>query len=230
MTRPRFRLLLIHNEPRLLEIFEQAALFAGGELVEAGSYERAVERVSNEHFEAVVISPVLPNFSRQGFARVVRNSRLNSQSSVTLLTGTRGRGRAAPEAGEISMLQRPMHADDLAPFFKHLTRALRAERRGQRRLSFRTNVQCVKGLTRFQATSVNLGTTGMLLDLLAHLRLNEEMELHFNLEPTRPALVLRARVLRMDTPGRVGVIFQGLSSQSRQLISQFIDQHLPDRT
>jgi DNA-binding response OmpR family regulator len=230
MSRPRFRVLLVHDEPRLLEIFGQAARSSGGELATAGSYAAAVQRVASERFDAVVISPGLANFSRQGFARVVRNSRLNSQSGVVLLTGSRGRGSDAPEAGGISMLPRPFHPDDLVPFFKQLTRAFQAERRGQRRLSFRASVKCVKGLERFQAISLNLGITGMLLDVPTPLRLNEELELHFNLELSGPALGTRGRVVRAVSPTRVGVVFQGLLAQDRQRIRLFIDQHLPERT
>ncbi len=230
MSRPRFRILLVHNEPRLLQIFEQAARSSGGELVAVESYEAAVQRVTNERFDAVVISPALANFSRRGFARVVQNSRLNSQSSVVLLTGSRGRGSDVPGAGRISMLPRPFHPDELVPFFKQITRAFQVERRGQRRLSFRANVHCVKGLARFQATSVNLGTTGMLLDVHTRLGLNEELELHFNLEPSSPALATRGRVARADSPTRVGVVFQGLAAQDRQRIRMFIEQHFPGRS
>jgi len=229
MSRPRFRILLVHNEPRLLHIFEEAAQSSGGEGVAAESYEAAVQRVTNERFDAAVISPALDNFSRQGFARTVQNSRLNSHSSVVLLTGSRGRGSDVPEVGRVSMLPRPFHADDLAPFFKQITRAFQVERRGQRRLSFRASVHCVKGLARFQATSVNLGTTGMLLDVRTPLGLNEELELHFNLEPSGPALATRARVTRADSPTRVGVVFQGLRADDRQRIRTFIEQHLPAR-
>src|SRR5207247_1676931 len=198
-------------------------------LVTADSYEAAVQRVTTEGFDAVVSAPALANFSRRGFARVVQNSRLNSQSSVVLLTGSRGRGSDVPGAGRISMLPRPFHPDELVPFFKQITRAFQVERRGQRRLSFRASVHCVKGLARFQATSVNLGTTGMLLDVRTWVRLNEELELHFDLEPSGPAVATRARVTRADSPTRVGVIFQGLRAEDRQRIRTFIEQHLPGR-
>ncbi len=226
MTQSRFRILLVHNEPRLLQVFEQATRYSGGELVEAGNYDAALQRVANERFDVVVLSPALPNFSRQGFARVVRNSRLNSRSGVVLVTGTRGPKSDVPEAGGISMITRPVHPDDLVPFIKQLTQAFHADRRGKRRLSFRTNVQCVKGLARFAGMSVNLGTTGMLLDARVPLRLNEELELHFNLEPAAAALAVKGRVARVESPTRVGVAFQALSSQSRQRLQQFLTQYL----
>jgi CheY-like chemotaxis protein len=226
MSQSRFRILLVHNEPRLLEIFELATCSSGGELEAAGNYAAALQRVANERFDVVVISPGLPNFSRQGFARVVRNSRLNSQSAVVLVTGTQGPGSDLPKAGGISMLNRPFHPDDLVPFFKQLTRAFQAERRGRRRMSFRTHVQCIKGLARFSAMSVNLGATGMLLDVHGPLHLNEELELHFNLEPAAPPLGVKGRVVRIANPTRYGVAFQGLSAGLRQRFEQFISQYL----
>lgn len=190
--------------------------------------EAAGWRLREQPFEAVFADTAAPNLSRAGFTRVTRNSKLNSQTPIVFLTGLGGPA-AAPEGAPpgVSVMAKVALHVELPLFLRVLKKKLTTERRKGRRLSFRTRVNCLQGAARFRATSADLASAGMLFEAGFPLQLNAEVELSFSLAPGEPAFQARARVVRVDSSGRVGVAFQKISNPDRERLRQFLNLHLP---
>ena len=224
----QFRLLLVNSEIQTGLVFKQAAPAVGAELIAFESPELAARRIRDERFDGIFVDADIPNFSRQGFTNVVRNSKFNSQTPIILLTGYRGAGTVpAQDSDGVSRVGRPSRPQDLLPFLKELKRKLIAERRKNRRLSFRTEVNCIQGSRRFRAMSVNLSAQGMLLEVAWPLEKGDELEVHFQLASEDPVFRARVRVVRASGPGRVGLTFQNLGNIERLRLREFLEQHLP---
>lgn len=193
--------------------------------------ELAARRIHDERFDVIFVDTGLPNLSRAGFTRIIRNSKLNSQAPLVLLTGL-----AAPQAGTkdasagVSAIAKYALPAELPVFLRKLKQKLMADRRKHRRLSFRASLNCVEGVRRFRATSVNLSASGMMIESSFPLEIGTGLELYFYLASEEPLLHARGRVARMEASDRVGVVFQNLGSFERERLRQFLDLHLPPRS
>lgn len=223
-----FRLVLVTEEVETARIFKEAVARVGVDAITIESAELAARRIREEKFDGIFIDPTVPNLSRQGFTRLIRNSKFNSQAPIVLLRSYPREGTVTGKASDgVSVMVRPSSAADLMPFLKELKRKLVAERRRYRRLPFRTNVNCLEGIRRFRATSVNVSATGMLLDVSSALERGDELEVYFSLAAEDPPFRARVRVVRIGGPNRVATAFQNLGSPERQRLRGFLDQHLP---
>ncbi len=59
----------------------------------------AARKICGERFDGIFVDTALPNFSKQGYTRLIRKSRFNTQAPVVLLSGfERGRLEAKTSA------------------------------------------------------------------------------------------------------------------------------------
>ena len=190
--------------------------------------EEGGRSVREDRFEAIFIDPSLANFSRQGFTRLIRESAFNSQTPIVLLlTPYREKFDKSDESAGVSVMVKPSRPDDLSPYLKEIKQKLIADRRKNRRLAYRTSVNCVYGMQRLKATSVNVSVMGILLELSWGFKYGDNMELHFQLVKDEPIFRGLARVVRLEVPGLVGLTFEKLSPMERERLRRFIDAHLP---
>ncbi len=199
---------------------------AGGELVLAESAESAARLARDERFDTIVADTSLPNFSRTGFTRIVRNSKLNSRPPVLLLAGLAANA-PRPASPDVRVMAKFAVRAELPPILKEIARKLASDRRKHRRLSFRTSVNCVEGTRRFRARSVNLGISGMLLESSLPVETGTGLHLYFNLAPGETALHAPARVVRLEAANQIGVRFENMGSYERERLRLFLELHLP---
>jgi len=228
LIRGKFRVLLVNQVPQTARVFKEAARTVGAELTMVESPEEGGRSVREDRFEAIFIDPSIANFSRQGFTRLIRESAFNSQTPIVLLlTPYREKFDKNDESAGISVIVKPSNPDDLLPYLQEIKRNLMADRRKNRRLAYRTSVNCVYGMQRLKATSVNLSVLGVLLEMSLILKYGDNMELHFQLAKDEPIFRGFAHVVRLEGPGMVGLTFVKLGAAERERLRRFIDAHLP---
>jgi len=190
--------------------------------------EEGGSSVREDRFEAIFIDPSLANFSRQGFTRLIRKSAFNSQTPIILLlTPYREKFDKSDGSAGVSVMVKPSRPDDLLPYLQEIKQKLIADRRKNRRLAYRTSVNCVYGMQRLKATSVNVSVMGILLELSWGFKYGDIMELHFQLVKDEPIFRGLARVVRLEGPGMVGLTFEKHGPMERERLRRFIDAHLP---
>ena len=220
--------MLVNQVPQTARVFREAARSLGAELTVMETPEEGGRSVREDRFEAIFIDPSLANFSRQGFTRLIRESAFNSQTPIVLLlTPYREKFDKSDESAGVSVMVKPSRPDDLSPYLKEIKQKLIADRRKNRRLAYRTSVNCVYGMQRLKATSVNVSVMGILLELSWGFKYGDNMELHFQLAKDEPIFRGLARVVRLEVPGLVGLTFEKLSPMERERLRRFIDAHLP---
>lgn len=209
-------------------VFKEAARWVEAELTLLETPELAGRSVRENRFEAIFVDPSIANFSRQGFTRVVRLSPFNSQTPIVLISTPYAEKYVKfDDPGVVTVMAKPSSADDLLPYLEDIKRRLRADRRKNRRLPYRTGVNCLQGGRRLKATSVNISTTGILLEMSWAPKFGEELELHFQLGEDERSLNARARVVRIEGPGRAALGFHSLPAFDRERVRRLVEAHLP---
>jgi PilZ domain len=220
--------LLINQVPKTTRVFQEAARSVGAELHPLETFEQAGRSVREDRFEAIFVDPTVPNFSRQGFTSLVRHSPFNSQTPIVLIMSLYAEElNMAESLNGVSVMARPLKSDELLPYLKELKQKLLADRRNNRRLDYRARVNCVQGGRRLKAISVNICTTGILLEMSWVPKRGDEIELHLQLGEDEPAFRGLARVARLEGPGRAALGFHNLGPIERERLRRFVDAHLP---
>lgn len=228
LIRGKFRVLLINRVSQTTRVFKDAARSVGAELTAVETPEEGGRHVRDDRFEAIFVDPSVPNFSRQGFTRLIRLSAFNSLTPIVLiLSQYREKFDKSDESAGVSVIAKPSRAEDLLPYLQELKRKLMADRRKNRRLAYRTSVNCVYGMQRLKATSVNVSVVGIMLEMSWGFKYGDIMELHFQLVKDEPIFRGLARVVRLEGPGWVGLTFEKLGLADRERLRRFIDAHLP---
>lgn len=218
---------MVTQEAKTTRAFTEAARLVSAELTTLATPEQAARSAGNERFEVIFVDPDMAHFSRQGFTRLVRTSRLNSESPIVLLSGGRV-GTLAEDAATagVTTLATPLRSVEILPYLQDLACKLLADRRKNRRLAFRTGVVCVQGLTRFNATSINISATGIQMEMNRAPKSGEEMGLRFQLELRNPIFFGRGRVVRIENSNRVSLCFTVLQGNEQVRLRRFIEIHL----
>lgn len=224
--KPRLRVLLGSPDAKTVRMAKELVSAEGGDLILAEAAESVARLARDERFDTIAADTSLPNFSRTGFTRIVRNSKLNSRAPIILLAGLPANA-PRPAASDVRVMAKFALPAELPPFLKEIARKLASDRRKHRRLSFRTSVNCVEGIRRFRARSVNLGISGMLLESSLPIETGTGLHLYFYLAPGETALHTPGRVVRLDAGNHVGVSFENMGNYERERLKQFLDLHLP---
>jgi PilZ domain-containing protein len=223
--KPRLRILLGSAGAKTTRIFKELVSAEGGDLFQGQTSEMTARLARDERFDAIFADTALPNLSRSGFARIVRKSKLNSRVPLVLLAGVPAAASGASQ--DLRVMAKFAISDELPPILKELAKKLASDRRKHRRLSFRASVNCVEGISRFRARSINLGISGMLLETPLAVEKGTELQLYFYLAPGETALHTRARVVRLDAGNQIVVFFDNMGKYERERLRQFLDLHLP---
>ena len=219
---------MVDDDTQTTRVFTDAASSIGAELTAIETPEQAARRIRDERFETIFADPSLAQFSRQGFRRLVRTSRFNSQTPIVLLSTARAGTVSAEEAAAgVSTMGKPSRSADLLPYLNELKRKLMTDRRKNRRLPFRISVVSVQGMKRLKATSVNLSATGILLEMSSILQCGDEVELSFPLASQEPIFHGFARVVRLENPSRAVLAFLNLGGSEHARLRRFVEAHLP---
>jgi len=191
--------------------------------------EQAGRRIGEERYEGIFVDPTVSNFSRQGFARLVRNSLFNSQTPVILILSLYAEESKKVEVpAGFSAMAMPLNPADLLPRLEEFRQKLLAGRRRDRRLDYRTSVNCIQGGRRLKATSVNISATGILMEMSWVPKRGDEIELHFQLADGTPEFRTFARVIRLGGASSAALGFHNLPPPTRERLRNFLDSHLPD--
>ena len=223
-----FKLLLVTDDIPLRQQVRGLAPALGADIRTAEQVESARQTIGDEHFQGIVVDASLRGLAREQFVWFVRRSKLNAPTPLYIVAGGRGPGDPKePTTEGIWWVARTPGLPELRALLSALKQKVGTERRRHRRLPFRSSVNGTQGTRTFHATSINLGRTGMLLEVGQHFERRDEFELHFQLEADSPTLRVHARVVRKVGPSQFGVIFESMSPECQRLLTAFLSRHLP---
>ena len=133
---PRFRVLLVDDEPRLLHTLQLLLDGLELDLHSAGSGEAAIEALGQELFDLVLLDLRMPGIDGNGVMEYIRARALSTK--VVIVSGETAQDAAigAIQRGATDYLRKPYRADDLLATVDKALAACRRERE-QRRTGWR---------------------------------------------------------------------------------------------
>jgi c-di-GMP-binding flagellar brake protein YcgR len=128
-------------------------------------------------------------------------------------------------AGATVFLSPPLTVERVNGLLNFLRGPMSRERRRLARLPLRVQVDCTFGAfgeNHFKAASLNIGLGGMLLEPSGGLRVGDELTLAFQIPRAAKPLRVRARIVRRDSPDRIGVEYLQLRERDREAINSYV--------
>ncbi len=222
------RIIAVDDEPGTLELLKAMVEPLGCEVLTVGDSRDAARLIEHEKFDGVLVDVLMPHMDGFELTRCIRNSRLNRQVPIVMLTGQDDADtmRKGFNAGVSFFLGKPFTRERISALFSAARGTMLKEKRQHTRLPFRGTVTCKWSGQRqgqFKAGSVDICEDGMLLGPSGGLDVGQEIELEFELPTGSAPLKLRAKVVRKDKPDHMGVQFTNLSAKDRDAIRAYIN-------
>ncbi|HEV2352360.1 MAG TPA: response regulator [Terriglobia bacterium] len=221
------RILAVDDEPSSLELFKIMAEPLGCDVMAVGDSRDAARLIEHEKFDGAVVDVQMPYMDGFQLVECIRNSRLNHQVPIVMLTGHDDADtmRKGFNAGVSFFLGKPFTRERIAALFSAARGAMLKEKRKFARLPLRTTVTCKwtgQRQGQFKAGSVDICEEGMLLGPSGGLNVGQEIDLEFDLPPGTAPVRPHAKVLRREKPDHIAVQFINPSVKDRDAIKAYI--------
>lgn len=172
----------------------------------------AAERIHREKFDGVFLDWKLPGVNTRELIKQIRRSPSNSQVPLGVLAQkqhTQAVARAR-EQGIGFLLTKPFDPAGLRLLLKASQAAMQEEHRRYQRTSLTAAVVCEWAQGRSIGQSINISSTGMLLQVEPCPELGTRVHLNFLLPEVAGRFLLDGQVTRVGRNGRVAVRFDDL--------------------
>lgn len=221
------RIITVDDEPANLELIKAMLEPLGHEILAVGDSRDAARFIELEKFDGAIVDVMMPYMDGFDLSRCIRNSRLNSQIPILMVTALDDADtmRRGFNAGVSFFLGKPLSKDRISALLSATRGAMLHEKRQHARLPFRATVTCKRRGDRqeqFKARSVDICGDGMLLVPSGGLGAGDEIELEFELPIGPPPLQPRAKVLRREKLDQIAVQFTSISSKDRDAIQAYV--------
>jgi CheY-like chemotaxis protein len=218
------RLMVVDDEAEVLRLVKAIVEPMGYELHAFQDSRVAARALESEQFDLIFVDVRMPGLDGFELTKLIRTSQRNATVPVVMVTGLDDveTMRAGFKAGISLFLGKPFTQDRLLRLLNAVRGAMVRERRSHTRLPFHTVVTCRAGGKQFKASSLNIGENGILLDASGGLEVGQELDMEFMLPDIPELRKLRGRIVRAESPDRVGVQFADVATEDREAIRRYI--------
>jgi CheY-like chemotaxis protein len=223
----KIKIMAVDDEPAVLGLLKTHLESLGCEVVGIVRSREAAKRLEVEKIDGLFVDFRMPDLDGFELTKLVRNSKLNRQVPIVMLTGLDDAQtmRKGFEVGINFFLGKPFTRERVYNLFLATRGSMRTEKLRYIRLPYRTQVECTWGPNNefhSKANSLDIGESGMLLSPSGGLVLFEELDLCFSLPDHREALKMHARVVREVPPDGIGLMFLSGSQEDKRAIQEYI--------
>lgn len=223
-------IMVVDDEPLSLKVMRSLAVPLGHKVLTFDASQGADQQVEKRRFDVVFVGMPRPD----GFelANRIRNSQLNSEAAIVMLSATDDVAtlRKAFGVGVTFVLRKPIAAARIIPILTAMASPGWKDRRHAARLPISTEVKCKSSGRDISMRSLNISETGMLLQSSGAVEQDQEVSLEFQIAELRASLNVRARIVRKEGMDRVGVEFVGLAPEDQNAIQLYVTGHLTEPT
>jgi CheY-like chemotaxis protein len=226
------KIMVVDDEPLSLKVMRSLAVPLGHTVLTLDDSQVANQQVEKQRFDVVFVG--MPRPDGLEFARRIRSSQLNGETTIVMLSPTDDieMTRQAFGAGVTFVLPKPIAAARVIGILTAMASPQWKVRRHAARLPLITDVNCKWGDRNLPMRSVNISESGMLLQSSHAVAVEEgrEVSLEFKIAEVRASLNLRARIVRKEGAERVGIEFIGLVPEDQNAIQLYVMGQLKEQT
>ncbi len=226
------KLIFVDDEPETLKLLKAWAEPLGCEVLTLADSQEAAQRIRKEKFDGAFVDARMPHPDGLELAKLVRTSPSNFRIPIVMLTEN---GDAKSEtvresfrAGVTMLLGKPLTQSRLAMLLGILRGAMMREKRRYARLPFRVPVTCRLGGKAFDSQSIDISESGILLQTSAGATAGQQVELEFVMPSASRLLTPRAKVIRIEAPGRIGLQFASLKPLELESIQRYVSLEIKE--
>lgn len=226
------RILVVDDEPQMLEFLSEVLRERGADPNPASSSVKAAELVNQEKFDAVFLDWMMPEMDGLRLAQEVRQSKSNSLCPIVMITGNPEPDaiRQCFRAGINFFLQKPVAVEQIQNLVTSAQDLMRQERLRYQRIPVEMPVECSWQMQSFEqkteGKSINLSTTGMLARLEVTPAPASLVTMSFTLPKSKERLSPAAFVVRVTSDRDVAVRLINLTRDERWKLMEFSESFL----
>jgi two-component system, OmpR family, response regulator MtrA len=224
------RIMVVDDEPKSAQLMSAVATPLGHMVLPVADYATAEQKGQTQRINAAFVGLRLPESDGLEVARQIRNSQLNHNAIIVMLSATDDIPslRKAYSEGADLVLTKPVSADHLRRMLAAMDLPDWKNRRHAARLPLFTDVKCSWKDKQCTVRSMNISESGMLLHPAIETAVGEEVSLEFKIGEVRMVLSLRGRVIRKEGNESVGVEFAGLEPEDINAIQVYVTGRLKE--
>lgn len=221
------KILVVDDEPQMLELLGEVLARRGTEPRCVGSSQEAAELVDKEKFEGFFLDWLMPEIDGLELARKIRWSKSNSLCPIVMITGVTERDalRQCFRTGINFFMQKPVSVEQINQLLTAAWDLLLQERLRYQRVPAQGQVECGWHIQDAKQTAtgelVNLSTTGVLVKLAVTPPSATLVKLRFHLPANRQPIAVDAFLVRTAPGQQVGLRLVNLTREERWRLMEF---------
>ena len=226
------KIMVFDDEPMSLKLIRSLAAPLGHIVLTFEDSEGAGQRAEQQRFDVAFVGMRMPQLDGLELACRIRNSQLNRETAIVMLTATDDIESLRKAFGEGAdfVLTKPVTSGHIRPMLAAMDSPGWKGKRHADRLPLITEVICTWDDRQFRMRSMNISESGMLLQPSVDVELGQEVALEFKIAEVRASLSVLARIVRKEGTARVGVEFIGLAPEDHNAIQLYVIGRLKDLT
>jgi CheY-like chemotaxis protein len=224
------KIMVVDDEPLSQKLIRSLATPSGHTVLTFEDSQEAGQRAETQRFDVTFVGMRTPQLDGLELARRIRNSPLNLETTIVMLSATDDVGTLRKAFGEGAdfVLAKPITAGRIRSMLAAMDSPGWKGRRHAARLPLFTEVVCTWDKQQFPLRSMNISESGMLLQPSLDLELGQEVGLEFKIAEVRASLNVLARIVRKEGTERVAVAFIGLAPEDHNAIQLYVMGRLVD--
>ena len=226
------KIIVVDDEAASMKLIRSLSAPLDHTVLTFEDHQLAAQRAEQQRFDVAFVGMRSPQLEGLELARRIRNTRLNRQTTIVMLSATDDIESLRKAFGEGAdfVLTKPVTAGRLRPFLAAMDSSGWQDRRRSVRLPLFTEVVCKWNERHFTVHSLNIGESGMLLQPLRDVEVGQEVGLEFKIAEVHTSLNVVARIVRKQGDKGVGVKFIDLVPEDRNAIRLYLMGRLKDLT
>jgi CheY-like chemotaxis protein len=226
------KIMVVDDEPVSLQLVRSLASPSGHTVLTFGDSQEAGQRAEKQRFDVAFVGMRTPQPDGLELARRIRNSELNRETTIVMLSASDDVESVRKAFGEGAdfVITKPVTASRIRPMLAVMDSAGWKGKRHSARLALFTEVVCTWDDRQFPLRSMNISESGMLLQPSLDIEVGQEVALEFKIAEVRASLHVLARVVRKEGNERVGMEFIGLTPEDQNAIQLYVMGRLKDFT
>lgn len=226
------KIMVVDDEPLSSKLIRSMAAPLDHTVLTFEDSQAAGQRAEAQRFDVAFVGMGTPRLDGLELARRIRNSPLNVETAIVMLSANDDISilRKAFGEGADFVLAKPITTGSIRGMLAAMDSPGWKGKRHAARLPFISEVICHWDDRKFTLRSLNISETGMLLQSLVDPEVGQEVALEFKIAEVRASLNVVARIVRKEGTDRAAVAFIGLAPEDLNAIQLYVLGRLRDLT
>jgi CheY-like chemotaxis protein len=218
------KIMVADEEAISLKAIRSLSVSSGHTVFSFDDPKQAAERAEQQRFDVVFLGMRAEDLAGLELARRIRNSEPNADTTIVMLNATEDIESLRKAFGEGAdfVLTKPVSSARVLPMLAAFGSPNWNGKRLAARMPLFSEVTCKHGEQEFKLRSMNVSSTGMLLQPAIDLEIGAAVTLDFAIAEVRAALSVSARVVRKEGAERIAMAFVDLTPEASNAIQLYV--------